>query len=120
MSGEKHTPGPWKAEVNEKSAGITILGKHGDPMRCRVSDGHGAIVIVECQEDGRDEPFAPMLDEQVANARLIAAAPELVEALTEAKAAIGYAARGADVITSDKLAGTLVRIDAALTKAGVS
>lgn len=84
MSDAKHTPGPWKAEANEKSASINILGLHGDPMRCRSSDGHGSIVIVECWEDDNDQPFAPMHPEQVANARLIAAAPELLALLDEA------------------------------------
>lgn len=52
-----------------------------------------------------------------ADCRLITAAPDLYAALTEAKAALEYAARGADVITSDKLAMTIDRIDAVLAKA---
>lgn len=77
----EHTPGPWIAETNEKSASVNILGRHGDEMRCRSSDRYGSIVIVECWQDGHDEPFAPMLSEQLANARLIAAAPDLKQAL---------------------------------------
>jgi hypothetical protein len=49
--------------------------------------------------------------------RLIAAAPDMLAVLTEAKAALEYAARGADVITSDKLAVTIGKIDAALARA---
>lgn len=45
------------------------------------------------------------------------AADDLLAVLREAKAALEYAARGADVITSDKLAVTIARIDAALAKA---
>ena len=77
-----HTPAPWKAEVNEKSATINILGLHTDYMRCRDSDDHGSIVIVECASAMLDDTtYAPMLPEQVANARLIAAAPELLAVL---------------------------------------
>ena len=77
-----HTPAPWKAEVNEKSATINILGLHTDYMRCRDSDDHGSIVIVECASAMLDDTtYAPMLPEQVANARLIAAAPEMYAAL---------------------------------------
>lgn len=79
-----HTPAPWKAEVNEKSATINILGRHTDYMRCRASDDHGSIVIVECASAMLDDAtYAPMLAEQVANARLIAAAPELLAALKD-------------------------------------
>ena len=61
-----HTPGPWKA-----SQGLPSIGWHvGMPGRWR-------LIVV-----GRDERDEGMSDEELrANARLIAAAPELLEAL---------------------------------------
>ena len=38
----------------------------------------------------------------------------------DTKAALEYAARGADVVTSDKLAVTIGKIDAALARAGAA
>lgn len=80
---EQHTPGPWIYETDEKAATIAILGKHGDTMRNRDFDGFGRILTIECAEELDDRPFAPRLPEQEANARLIAAAPDLLAALIE-------------------------------------
>lgn len=61
MKTEKHTPGPWQQrEVKASRAGITIEGRNGN-----------YIAAVDC--DGDRESMH-------ANARLIAAAPDLLEA----------------------------------------
>lgn len=75
----KHTPGPWVAQVNEKTANVAILGPRRDGD-VRLSDGLGFITAVNCATDPDAVMFSPMLPEQVANANLIAAAPDLLEA----------------------------------------
>jgi len=66
MSEAKHTPGPWEAT--------------GNLVRSPMHQPEGlprGVQIVEC----RDGYFLPHTAEAKANARLIAAAPELLEAL---------------------------------------
>ena len=72
-----HTPGPWACEFHETAAGtpfgIVVGGK-----------GKGGLMdTVICHApDYRDEPVSYKVFKS-ANARLIAAAPELLEALQE-------------------------------------
>lgn len=69
MSGG-HTPGPWEA-----FKGV----EQGDEMRCGVSAMRGKVgYLVATIENGAPGDFC---DTEFANARLIAAAPELLEAL---------------------------------------
>ena len=66
---EKHTPGPWK---------VTEEDVRGDDIYYRVEkEGFGLIALVDATPD---------CIELRANARLIAAAPALLEALRAAKA----------------------------------
>lgn len=58
----KHTPGPW------------LFDSEADEITCKKRDGMAAIATVET---GWAEPFE---SEQQANARLIAAAPDLLMA----------------------------------------
>src|SRR6185437_12921928 len=63
MSTVKHTPGPWKAE-----------------SPCPASVWAGNIQVASCwwkNEDGSDGPNLDRMDQRLANARLIAAAPEM-------------------------------------------
>jgi hypothetical protein len=64
MSQAKHTPGPWKATGNEfdKLLGYSVKDRDG-------------IVVAEIQP----RPYQVHVNKQ--NARLIAAAPEMLEAL---------------------------------------
>lgn len=62
MSAHKHTPGPWHS-----------TGRY-------VGSGHAKMNICECSDNSGCWSNAP---EAVANARLIAAAPELLEALNK-------------------------------------
>lgn len=61
---EKHTPGPWKACFNEEACHFNGVTRHGWTI-----DGPKIVQDYECD----------MFNE--ADARLIAAAPELLEAL---------------------------------------
>ena len=83
MSG--HTPGPWEVRLvrPNKDKGqdfeptCSILAHHPDPSPHYA----GKIRIADIPD--------PYTDEEVANARLIAAAPELLEQLKIAKSQIG-------------------------------
>lgn len=81
-TGASFTPGPWLAETNEKSACVSIYGPRGDG-NVRQSDGLGRLVTVECATEPDAVMFSPMNEEDVANARLFAAAPDLLVALVE-------------------------------------
>lgn len=70
-----HTPGPWEAIGNEVRS--SMHQPEGLPRGVR---------IVECM----DGYFQPFTDEAKANARLIAAAPDLLEALKACKAALDW------------------------------
>lgn len=89
MSEAKHTPGPWRVEDGELLAG-------GDSGAVVLGSIHGADDYPCCEED---------IDAECkANARLIAAAPDLLALLEEAY----------DALPHGDLAG---RIAAALAKA---
>lgn len=69
----QHTPGPWKARGSRNSNDFGIIAQD------QVSDG-GWAVVAECFSDIR-KPGEDALHEAAANARLIAAAPELLKEL---------------------------------------
>jgi hypothetical protein len=83
MSNAKHTPGPWETDVYgvitggpEMATSITELPVIKWMNKCKLSHAWQDI-------DNRN-----MVLEHQANARLIAAAPELLEALIQARAAM--------------------------------
>lgn len=59
----KHTPGPWRSE---------------NQFSCKILNENGVCVAVPHGPEGR---WVDVKEEHEANARLIAAAPELLEAL---------------------------------------
>lgn len=69
----KHTPGPWRI----------ALGSH-DLIYA------GATLVAQADCGLFSESNVPRVDEVSANARLISAAPELLEALKEARLQIDY------------------------------
>jgi hypothetical protein len=72
MSKSKHTPGPWKAQPREFPEGQWFL------------EGQWEVVST-CENERLIAEAAPHIDSdsEEANARLIAAAPELLEALVD-------------------------------------
>ena len=75
-----YTPGPWEAKRTDPQE-WAINAPNGDPA-LKHGTWHGLAVAYGCDE-------SPSVGREVAeaNARLIAAAPELLEALTEIVAA---------------------------------
>jgi hypothetical protein len=71
MSAAKHTPGPWKLETESRSP---------DGSELVITDSDGGYTIALC----RSATGIPDADEAEANAKLIAAAPALAEALEKA------------------------------------
>ena len=66
-----HTKGPWIAQTVREDTGFRMVRTH-------VLDGASGDIIATIHANG--------IAEEQANARLIAAAPELLEALVEAEA----------------------------------
>lgn len=98
MSKSEHTPGPWNAEIYV----------HGEFAIVVHRQGHSGGTLVICsrkRHPGRQTEFE-------ANARLIAAAPDLLESLTNL---VGLAKLGAASL--DKYHAALSDAEAALAKA---
>ena len=70
----KHTPGPWKYSTEPQPNGCPIIGAQGLMI--------AMLAHTVKQADQRETALA--------NARLIAAAPELLEALKLAQSIIGH------------------------------
>ncbi|MGE4564206.1 MAG: hypothetical protein AB7F32_05000 [Victivallaceae bacterium] len=80
MSETKFTPGPWEADCR---LGVFVIRPEGDSLRCLSGASNDSIVY----QEGRGMPnsnYRYLTEEQEANARLMAAAPEMYEALSEA------------------------------------
>ena len=71
-----HTPGPWKVDTGNDGDGIRVY-----QQRCR-PELHGAQPLIAALDPGRDWIAVP--DTELGyNARLIAAAPDLLAALEQ-------------------------------------
>jgi hypothetical protein len=82
-----HTPGPWREILPKMSSAITIYGKDNRPV-C-ATFGNGSETTLKMVRSG----------ETVANARLIAAAPDLLAALEYALSLLeGYPDSATDPI----------------------
>ncbi len=105
MTGGKHTPGPWSAFVVEDTMTVSVdIGPHPSGYRPNVVDWTGF--------DTCGLPF----DQQVANARLIAAAPDLLAALKQFRTKVYNAALGSGM--DDEWATVACSVaDAAIAKA---
>ena len=92
-----HTPGPW---VASKHAGWCVSVK-------------GAGTLLVCGGQSEDPPE----NQAAANARLIAAAPELLEALKAWSIASWLAGVAPDIDSNDPFASMLAQTHAAIAKA---
>ena len=88
------TKGPWLLELHEKCGTIDIYGPRRDG-ETRQSDGCGPIAEIDCA-DGEDRLFPPLNAESVANARLISAAPTMLDALASLDAVLDFGEPGSD------------------------
>lgn len=110
MKTKKHTPGPWKYQcVNAGNIGSK------DAVTVEANDGHIALIKRIMQENGRDTfghvvKVRRNLLEVKANARLIAAAPDLLEAVKGCDAWLGG-------IPKERMPGFVAQLRAAIAKA---
>lgn len=93
----KHTPGPWEA--------VSHLVR-----TCRTADGRGGFLVAECPAN---------IGNRIEDAQLIAAAPDLLDALVQARAALATAAADypADSTAAHVLAAKIALCSAAIGKA---
>lgn len=109
----KHTPGPWWIDLES----AFTLG--GDSRSVEALTPDGKMVtrgIADLMFDTDEHPDGPGFLEDVANARLIMAAPDLLAALKLARAAwLHESAQGDGVMDEHKPA--LAIVDAAIAKA---
>lgn len=77
MSETKHTPGPWELEFRDYAPdSVVVRMTHANGKRHR-------YLIAGWAETNGSEGWLADAEAMSANARLIAAAPELLEALTD-------------------------------------
>ena len=117
----KHTPGPWGV-INSTGVFSALGADSGDGTKADSSDGWNicdcSIGVTSVDGEHIELGFAV----QKANAKLIAAAPDLLDALIESRQVIATALKvGAPdwFDTDDKVAQhtTIKKIDAAIAKA---
>jgi hypothetical protein len=110
MSEAKHTPGPWKADVD----GPFTLG--GDTVSVEAITEDGKLVrreICTLLIDTEEDEDSPEAEEDKANARLIAAAPDLLAACQNFLALYGEC----DMQPEDECHKLRVMMDRAIAKA---
>ena len=124
MSAPGFTPGPWSVCQHLKSVkddaacscgyrGVVFGPEHGVEMAI-CQPGHDRP---QREEEWGTEPLRYPREVEIANAHLIAAAPDLYGALIEAKRELWTAARDHWTLADFKNWATVQQIDAALAKA---
>lgn len=108
----KGTPGPWKAIFfSSATPAINQVNDHGDGIK---------TIVLQCYDNEPPSGIIQFGDEQKANAKLIAAAPDLLEAcecFIKIRSLIEYAEKDFE---SDKYQGEAQAVFVALLKADVA
>ena len=105
------TPGPWLLSTTPTSAGLCHI--------VSAADWRGAFIYGDGIRKGVDDAL-PKAQELAANARLIAAAPDLLEALREMVAGDAEAIEDAErisILFPDEMLATYNKACAAIAKA---
>jgi hypothetical protein len=88
MSESKYTPGPWKKEARINSLTINVVPHRIYGFKARVVGGGDGQMVAHA--------FGKTSAEAEANARLIAAAPEMLQKLHNCVSALTFAIAGMD------------------------
>lgn len=109
MTTSTHTPGPWRTEIGDRA--LYHIHERRLILARREGDPDGVITIAKMSQG--------FTDNSEADARLIAAAPDLLAALKTAAQAINPPDIGgiALVTWNDRLKAATVAINAAIAKA---
>lgn len=113
-----HTPGPWRVDLT----GPFTLGGDAVPVEAVTDDGkHVRREICTCLLDTDSHPDGAEWQEDAANARLIAAAPDLLAAARRMRNSLGRCAgQISDLFGHDEefAAAEMVLLDAILKAEG--
>ena len=90
MREANYTPGPWEADCR---TGCFAVRRKGDNLNCMSEASRDSIVFQNGRSEELSEPngYRYLTDEQIANANLIAAAPEMLELLEDIEKELRFA-----------------------------
>ena len=110
MSKVKHTPGPWEFETWQYRSPET--GKMDKRVPCVCSSlREMRIAALDSDEGNSPNPYTFTLEEAEANARLIAAAPDLLEACKSALVLIQGCTVYKDMSTAKELMAPIAKAE---------
>ena len=84
MKNLKHTPGPWVADLRSGCCAVYPKSREEDTAGCHIDDPRNVHFSSKGSVYDRATGFWSMDEEAQENARLIAAAPEMLESMIKA------------------------------------
>lgn len=123
MSGAKHTPGPWEYVPSNANHGPYVANGWGAGDICDCYTMSKPSELAVCN-GGTSEPIHFQHEEADANARLIAAAPDLLDAVLATRKLVAEAAltgfNHADGDWAERLFANQARLSAVIRKVEVT